>query len=444
MSTINDTDLLLVNRGGTSYQCAISDSSKILDTDIVLVNQGGTSYQMAWSDKSKLVDGTTMLINRSGSSYQVSGPDVLSAAGGGALVDLNGMVTRYQGNGGELDVINGIDLVNNKGMVWVKGLTGNTDHQIWDTPRNRFNVLMCNLSSAQFNGSPYGLTQWLETGFHLLNKPSDNEYNAQGAAYTSYTFSAQPQYFDVVKYTGNSSTGESQTIIHSLGAEPGCIIAKAYNAPYNWYVYHSSLPTAYKNFMIWNGQDLPSPNASIWGESPDGITDSIFTVAGGLNNNNEPYIAYLWAKETENVKCGQYTGEDNDIPTNVECGWKPQFVMIKGTTEARDWSVYDSQRLTGTDTDGNQFSEYVLNPNQLNAQKATIKLTWTPTGFRFEPNDYSVSINKPGYNFVYVAIRAGNQSTLTTNVETTEPGPPTQQNSSKHGYDLYDIIDYES
>ena len=78
MSTLNDTDTLLVNRGGSSYRLQVQDfDSKITDTDILLVNRGGSSYQVTRSNLfDKLLDTDLMLVNRGGSSYQINGSDV--------------------------------------------------------------------------------------------------------------------------------------------------------------------------------------------------------------------------------------------------------------------------------------------------------------------------------------------------------------------------------
>lgn len=50
MSTVNDTDLLLVNRGGQSYNVKIEDMSTLQDTDLLLVNRGGQSYKIEAKD----------------------------------------------------------------------------------------------------------------------------------------------------------------------------------------------------------------------------------------------------------------------------------------------------------------------------------------------------------------------------------------------------------
>ena len=50
MSTIQDTDLILVNRGGSTYKLPIVDMPEVLDTDLLLVNRDNASYKITGQD----------------------------------------------------------------------------------------------------------------------------------------------------------------------------------------------------------------------------------------------------------------------------------------------------------------------------------------------------------------------------------------------------------
>ena len=75
MSTINDTDLFLVNRAGSSYKTTASNISSATDTDLFLVTRAGSSYKVAKSDVDDIADTDLLLCDRAGSSYKVSGAD---------------------------------------------------------------------------------------------------------------------------------------------------------------------------------------------------------------------------------------------------------------------------------------------------------------------------------------------------------------------------------
>lgn len=76
MSNIRDTDLLLVNRNGTSFHCAKQDIDNVSDSDLFLINRSGVSFQCSKANVSANVrDDDAVLVNRSGVSYQATGAD---------------------------------------------------------------------------------------------------------------------------------------------------------------------------------------------------------------------------------------------------------------------------------------------------------------------------------------------------------------------------------
>ena len=89
MSTINNTDLFLVERSGVSYKVAASDlSTKLGNTDLMLVERSGTSYKVSGADRATDCQNTDLfLIERSGVSYKVAYSDVsgLFASSGGTI-----------------------------------------------------------------------------------------------------------------------------------------------------------------------------------------------------------------------------------------------------------------------------------------------------------------------------------------------------------------------
>lgn len=91
MSTINDTDIVLINRGGDSYQMPISSADNLQDADLLLVNRGNISYKCTWLDAlDKIEDTDILLINRGGVSYKVTGADFK-----GSFTCSTGLITVY-------------------------------------------------------------------------------------------------------------------------------------------------------------------------------------------------------------------------------------------------------------------------------------------------------------------------------------------------------------
>jgi len=75
MSTINGSDLILINRGGTSYKTTIDNYSSVQDTDLIIVNRGGTSYKVTKALDYTISATDLLFLNRGGTSYKVTGAD---------------------------------------------------------------------------------------------------------------------------------------------------------------------------------------------------------------------------------------------------------------------------------------------------------------------------------------------------------------------------------
>lgn len=90
MSTINDSDLLLVNRSNSHYKVTAGDlTTKAQDADTLLVNRGGSHYQVSYADAgSKIQDTDELLIQRGSTAYKVSGAVFKQLLGGPWGIDI--------------------------------------------------------------------------------------------------------------------------------------------------------------------------------------------------------------------------------------------------------------------------------------------------------------------------------------------------------------------
>jgi hypothetical protein len=149
-----------------------------------------------------------------------------------------------------------------------------------------------------------------------------------------------PGYFDVVTYTGNSST---RNISHNLGAVPEMMLFKR-RAPFtaDWAVYHSAIGNA-KAVKLNTNAGEHTATSQFGSTTP---TSSVFTVGNfsTTNNNGNDYIAYLFASLSGISKVGSYTGTGSNL--NVDCGFTngARFVLIKRSDSTGDWYLWDSVR----------------------------------------------------------------------------------------------------
>ncbi len=138
----------------------------------------------------------------------------------------------YKGTGSSLSINNGIDLNGEGGLTWIKNRDQTDSHVLTDTERGVTKILSSNSSSGQTTDSDT-LTAFNSDGFTL---GADVKVNTSGEDYVSWSFRKQAGFFDIVKYTGNGTAGN--TVSHNLGSVPGMILVKRTGSSKDWWVYH--------------------------------------------------------------------------------------------------------------------------------------------------------------------------------------------------------------
>jgi len=265
--------------------------------------------------------------------------ELLAASGskGGVPIEEIFNVYVYQGNGIVYDCVTGLDLVNNKGLVWIKLRSAVGWHILTDTLREATNFIRTDYADIEVHDAST-LTSFNSNGFSLGNSP---QVNTNGQSHVAYTFMPSPKFFSIVEYIGDGIPGK--TIPHTLGIEPGMIQVKRLDVEVSeWAIYHKSLG-ATQQLTYENPAAITS---SVWnGTEP---TNKEFTIgdSAAVNNVGERYIAYLFADSEEpdsNIACGNLSVDGTGI-ASVELGWEPQYLLIKASSEIGDWSLFDSMR----------------------------------------------------------------------------------------------------
>jgi len=356
-----------------------------------------------------------------------SGAASYDAFGGGVPVAVNYIedvfsTYLYTGNATSRSINNGIDLLGKGGLLWAKSRdsSNSLSNYLVDTARGDSFYLYSEATNAQANlgaGNSFS-----NTGFNLS---SNVNLNANTEKYASWTFRKQPKFFDVVTYSGSSST---QNIAHNLGSVPGCIIVKRTSGAEDWFVYHTSLGNT--QYLKLNTTGAAASGFAAWNNTSP--TSTQFTVLGGrteVNAAGSDYVAYLFAHNaggfgltgTDNViSCGSFTANAN---TTVSLGYEPQWIMFKNTNGTNNWAIIDAMR--GWTADGDPA---VLSPNLSAAEvpeTGVIKLT--STGFQWIP---AVS----GNTYIYIAIRRGPMKVPTSGTSVFEPALYTGNGSTSRTF----------
>ena len=294
------------------------------------------------------------------------------------------------------------------GMVWFKTRSNTYDNEVVDTERGAGYVLSTNQTYASTTQDVDHVTSFNSNGFTI---GGDNGCNYSGRTFASWTFRKAPGFFDVVTYTGNNTA--NRQIAHNLGVTPGMIIIKDLTtANTNWVVYHKSVGnTGALKLNLTNSTDTHADYFN--NTSP---TDTHFTVDTILdvNNDGDEFVAYLFADGDDAdaqifgtdgdqavVKCGSYTGNGSTTGPEIDCGFEPQWVLIKGATSgaAQNWGLFDTMR--GLPTGSNPA---VLHPNKSDAESSPVDyLEVNATGF--QPKSGNGVVNASGETYIYIAIR---------------------------------------
>ena len=83
--------------------------------------------------------------------------------------------------------------------------------------------------------------------------------------------------------------------------------------------------------------------STVWGAAVP--TSSVFgATVGGLVPASTTGVAYCFAEVAGYSKVGTYTGNASTDGAFVYTGFRPAWVMIKGTSASRAWCMWDNKR----------------------------------------------------------------------------------------------------
>jgi len=341
----------------------------------------------------------------------------MSAAGnaGGGGLDITDVFSTYlyNGNSSAQTITNGIDLAGEGGLWWLKVRSQAGSHALYDSTRatgSEHFPLFSNNTSAEYDDFDTAPTS---TGF-TINSTSSGTVNETGQDYVSWSWRKAPKFFTCLTYTGNGVAG--RTISHDLGTTVGMLVVKRTDSSASWVVYHKGLnggtnPEQY--YTLLDSTAVEDQATTVWNDTAP--TSSEFTVgtsAAVNNHNNATYVAYLFAHndgdgefgpdgDQDIIKCGSYTGNGSSTGPVIDLGFEPQWLMIKGSSIAKEWRIFDVMR--GMPVGG---SGAFLEANSIAAEQTdTGPVALSANGFQLTQGGSETNNNNDTY--IYMAIRRG-------------------------------------
>jgi hypothetical protein len=268
-------------------------------------------------------------------------------------------------------------------MVWIKNRTSANNHVLHDDIRGTTEALQPNLTNATDSPVGFGSDGFGFNGVanQLRIFTTDGRYNTNGNAYVTWgwkgsgaagvsntqgtitsTVSANTTAgFSVVTYTATAA--DPITVGHGLGVAPSMFIVKSRSsAGTDWFVYHSSLG-ATQNLRL-NTTAAAATATNVWNNTAP--TSTVITTSNAINTNTQTYVAYCFAQVAGYSAFGSYTGNGSTDGPFVYTGFRPRFVMVKASSSASNWFLWDTARNTYNATTTPLF------PNGSSAEEATL------------------------------------------------------------------------
>ena len=293
-------------------------------------------------------------------------------------------------------------------LVWIKSRSAATDHKLTDSVRGVTKALISDTTGAETTDTN-GVTAFTSNGFTL---GSDSVYNTNGATYVAWCWQAgqgstssntsgsitstvsvnTTAGFSIVTYTTPSSFTNA-TVGHGLGVAPAMIISFLRNASGDThFTWHKSLSST--QYLQLQTTAAATTNSVVY----NGTSSTTFTLGSNAGWGSGNYVSYCWAEIAGFSKFGSYTANASTDGPFIYTGFRPKYILIKGSVAGNNWVTLDTSRSTY-----NQVAAYLL-PNVSNAEgTAGDYIDILSNGFKIRDSGSDVNYSS-GATYIYMAF----------------------------------------
>ena len=298
--------------------------------------------------------------------------------------------TIYTGNGGTNAITNSGNSDLQPDLVWLKERSSAGAGLLFDAVRGATKFVRSSDAAAEVTAADT-LTAFNSDGFTLGADASNYAANQNSETYVAWNWKKVAGVFDIQTYSGASNT---RTISHNLGVVPKAMIFKRLDDG-AWIVYHADAGGADK-YLVLNTNAAVDTATTLFNNTVP--TSSVFSV-GNTNSTNGSgidYVVYLIGNKQGVSKCGSYTGNGNANGPYIHLGFKPAWIMIKGTNIARNWGINDTKRSPINQTQDSLYA------NVADAETGSGNyIDFLSNGFKLR--DSALTMNG-AYNYIYMAF----------------------------------------
>ena len=307
----------------------------------------------------------------------------------------------YTGNG-STQSITSLDF--GPDLTWIKVRNSASYEQMWfDSVRGATKYVRSNSTAAEGTVAN-SLTSFDSNGFSLGANGDVNgstfpivawNWKAGGTAVSNTdgtitsSVSANPTAgFSVMTYTG---TGVAGSVGHGLGVVPKLYIIKQRTDAGNNWIVQTTAGDGSLDYLFLN-----ATNAK--GDSGDALpTSSVLNISGNndVNGGGDGLVAYCFADVEGYSKIGSYTGNGSADGPFVYTGFRPAYIMIKGTSTS-SWVIIDNQR------EGYNVVEPYVIADSANAESSLYTIAdFLSNGFKMRSTAVH---NASGQTWIYMAF----------------------------------------
>lgn len=234
-----------------------------------------------------------------------------------------------------------IDLGNNSSTIpcWDSGFP--VDYAIYTEPAGG--------SAKRHATRPQGTRYLASSATQSENSASqqvwDNNFGwgkSRNTDWISYMWKRGPG-LDIVPLTATTESGYP-SYNHNLGVPPEMIWSKRRDSTSDWTVYHKGINGGNSPFnwrVRLNENATKYEDTYLWGVNAN-PTSTQFTQKGASFAIGR-HIAMLFASVEGISKVGSYIGNGTSGHT-ITLGFQPRFLIVKSTTQAQDWFMFDTLR----------------------------------------------------------------------------------------------------
>jgi len=297
-------------------------------------------------------------------------------------------------------------------LVWIKDRDNGNYHCLVDAVRGVGKYIQSDNTSVEINNASQSISAFTSDGFTTGTANPANEsasttkgfmsWNWKGTgagssntngSITSTVSANTTAGFSIVKYTGNGTN--NATFGHGLGVAPKIMIGKCLGNTNSWQVTGNVSPLVENKYFTLDTSNAIANSTNV---TFDASATTIKLQGGqGTNVSGQPHIAYCFAEKTGYSKFGSYVGNGSSDGPMVYTGFKPAFVMLKKSSDAGNWQMFDKKRV-GYNPDND-----VLRANLSNSEcTSCVEIDILSNGFKLRNTDGDG--NTSGGTYIYMSF----------------------------------------